>query len=53
MVWIWTMNILFFTHPYPNYVPDLLMHGLRKILGEQLVDYPRKTSVYEGVLGLP
>jgi hypothetical protein len=46
------MNILFITHPYPNYVPDLLMHGLRKLLGEHLVDYPRKACVYEGVLGL-
>lgn len=46
------MNILFITHPYPNYVPDLLMHGLRKLLGECLVDFPRKTCVYEGVLGL-
>ena len=46
------MNILFITHPYPNYVPDLLLHGLRKIMGPMVVDYPRKTCVYEGVLGL-
>ncbi len=46
------MKILFITHPYPNYVPDLLLHGLRKLLGENLVDYPRKDCVYEGVLGL-
>jgi hypothetical protein len=45
-------NILFFTHPYPNYVPDLLLHGLRKLLGPQVVDYPRKNCLYEGVLGL-
>jgi hypothetical protein len=46
------MNILFVTHPYPNYVPDLLLHGLRKLLGASVVDYPRKACVYEGVLGL-
>lgn len=46
------MNILFFTHPYPNYVPDLLLHGLRKLLGSKVVDYPRKECLYRGVLGL-
>jgi hypothetical protein len=46
------MKILFVTHPYPNYVPDLLMHGLRKLIGDDLVDYPRKACVYDGVLGL-
>jgi glycosyltransferase involved in cell wall biosynthesis len=47
-----TMNILFVTHPYPNYVPDLLLHGLRKLLGASVVDYPRKDCIYEGILGL-
>jgi hypothetical protein len=46
------MNILFLTHPYPNYVPDLLLHGLRKLIGPAVVDYPRKDCVYDGVLGL-
>jgi hypothetical protein len=46
------MKILFFTHPYPNYVPDLLLHGLRKQLGPNVVDYPRKDCLYQGVLGL-
>jgi hypothetical protein len=46
------MNILFFTDPYPNYVPDLLLHGLRKLLGSKVVDYPRKDCLYRGVLGL-
>lgn len=46
------MKVLFVTHPYPNYVPDLLMHGLRKLLGADAVDYPRKACLYEGVLGL-
>jgi hypothetical protein len=46
------MNILFITHPYPNYVPDLLLHGLRKLIGPSVVDFPRKDCLYEGVLGL-
>jgi hypothetical protein len=46
------MRILFVTHPYPNYVPDLLLHGLRKRMGSEVVDFPRKTCLYEGVLGL-
>jgi hypothetical protein len=46
------MKILFLTHPYPNYGPDLLLHGLRKLLGPTVVDFPRKDCVYEGVLGL-
>ncbi len=46
------MNILLITHSYPNYVPDLLLHGLRKLVGPTVVDYPRKDCLYEGVLGL-
>ena len=46
------MKILFVTHPYPNYVPDLLLHGLRKLFGDNVVDFPRKDCLYNGVLGL-
>jgi glycosyltransferase involved in cell wall biosynthesis len=46
------MKLLFLTHPYPNYVPDLLLHGLRKLIGPAVVDYPRKDCLYDGVLGL-
>jgi len=46
------MKILFVTHPYPNYLPDLLLHGLRKLLGPAVVDFPRKECLYNGVLGL-
>ena len=46
------MKILFLTHPYPNYVPDLLLHGLRKLFGPAVVDYPRKDCLYNGILGL-
>lgn len=52
MVWSLLMNILFITHPYPNYVSDLLLHGLRKLMGPKVVDYPRKNCVYDGILGL-
>ncbi|MFQ3574251.1 MAG: glycosyltransferase [Thermodesulfovibrionales bacterium] len=45
------LRILFLTHPYPNYVPDLLLHGLRKLLGERVIDYPRKECLYKGFLG--
>lgn len=40
-------------HPYPSYVADLLLHGLRKLLGERAVDYPRKDVLYEGICGQP
>jgi len=46
------MRILFITHPYPNYMPDLLLHGLRKLLGSDVVDFPKKDCLYEGLLGL-
>lgn len=46
------MKILFLVHAYPNYVPDLLLHGLRKLFGPSVVEYPRKGCLYEGVLGL-
>ena len=46
------IKILFLTHPYPNYVPDLLLHGLRKLFGPNVVDFPRKDCVYDGILGL-
>lgn len=46
------MRILVLGHPYPNYVPDLLLHGLRHLLGAQAVEYPRKDCLYDGVVGL-
>lgn len=44
------MNILFVTHPFPNFVPDLLLHGLRKLWGKAVVEFPRKESLYKGEL---
>ncbi len=45
------MNILFLTHSYPNFVPDFLLHGLRKLLGARVVDYPRKDCLYQSMQG--
>jgi hypothetical protein len=45
------MKVLFITHSYPNYAPDLLLHGLRKLMGDAVVDYPKKDCLYQGVLG--
>ena len=46
-------SILMLCHQKPNYIPDLLLHGLRKLLGVAVVDYPRKTALYDGCLGQP
>jgi hypothetical protein len=48
-----TKKILLLCHAKPNYVPDLLLHGLRKLLGAAVVDYPRKDALYDGCLGQP
>jgi hypothetical protein len=47
------MKILLLTSAYPNMVPDFLLHGMRKLLGDDAVDYPRKHPLYEGVCGQP
>jgi hypothetical protein len=44
------MKILFLTSPFPNFVPDLLLHGLRKLLDDEVIDYPRKDCLYSGDL---
>ena len=46
------MKILFLTDSHPNYVPDLLLHGLRKLIGQDVIDYPKKQCLYDGVIGL-
>lgn len=47
------MKILMLCHSYPNYVPDLLLHGLRALFGMSVVDEPRKDVLYNGILGQP
>jgi hypothetical protein len=44
------MKILFLTSPFPNFVPDLLLHGLRKLMDSEVIDFPRKDSLYKGDL---
>ena len=44
------MKILFLTSPFPNFVTDLLLHGLRKLLENEVIDFPRKDSLYSGEL---
>lgn len=43
------MNILFLIQPKPNFVPDFLLHGLRKLYGNKVVDYPKKECLYSGL----
>lgn len=43
-------KILFLIHPFPNFVPDLLLHGLRKLFGTNVIEYPVKESLYKGQL---
>jgi hypothetical protein len=39
-------NILFLTSPASDYLADSLLHGLRSLLGGQVVDYPRCDVLY-------
>ncbi len=44
------MKILFLTAPFPNFVVDLLLHGFRKMFDQEVIDFPRKDSLYSGDL---
>jgi hypothetical protein len=44
------MRVLFLTHSFPNFVPDLLLHGFRKLFGPEAVEFPKKESLYSGDL---
>ena len=46
------MRILFITTLQANYLPDLILHGLRKLMGPDVVDFPKKECLYQGILGL-
>lgn len=43
------MNILFLTVNHEDYLSDSLFHGLRKIYGCNVVDFPKKSSMYKTV----
>lgn len=41
-------RILFLTAPHDDYLADGLLHGLRTLLGTEVVDYPKAEHMYEG-----
>jgi hypothetical protein len=40
------VNALYLTDAYPDYLSDDLLYGLRSVLGDSLVDFPRKDVLY-------
>jgi len=40
------MNILFVAPPIPDFLADSLLHGLRSLLGDVVVDMPRAEQMY-------
>ena len=40
------MRVLFLADPAPDYVADGLLHGLRSLLGADVVDVPRRAPLY-------
>lgn len=45
------MKILFFTTPEADYLQDSVLHGLRCLFGNDLVDYPKKNILYKDYSG--
>jgi hypothetical protein len=43
------VRILFLADPEPDYVADGLFHGLRTLLGADVVDFPKREAMYAGV----
>lgn len=41
------MKILFFTPSAPDYLSDSLFHGLRTLLGDKVLDYPKYEFLYK------
>ena len=41
-------RILFLADPDPDYVADGLFHGLRELLGANVVDWPKRSPMYRG-----
>src|SRR5262249_3229769 len=40
------MKVLYLTERTPDYLSDDLLYGLRRLLGADVVDYPRKDVLY-------
>jgi hypothetical protein len=41
------MRILYLTHEYLDYLSDEVLYGLRFLMGENVVDYPKKEILYQ------
>lgn len=41
------LKILFFTHPYQDYLADSLLHGFKSLNEVVVYDYPRKNILYK------
>ena len=41
------LKILFFTHPYQDYLADSLLHGFKSLEEVKVYDYPRKNILYK------
>ena len=41
-------RLLFLTSPKDDYLSDSVLHGLRSLLGDEVVDFPKKESLYRG-----
>ena len=41
-------RILYFTSPSTDYLADSILHGLRNLCGQDLVDYPKCEVLYKG-----
>lgn len=41
------LKILFFTHPYQDYLADSLLHGFKSLNDVEVYDYPRKNILYK------
>ena len=44
------MKILFLTSEHEDYLADSLFHGLRNLLGEDVIDFPKKDFLYKGFI---
>ncbi|HTX72799.1 MAG TPA: hypothetical protein VMC79_08220, partial [Rectinemataceae bacterium] len=42
------MRILFLTSPSEDYLPDSLLHGLKMLFGDEVVDFPKCEILYRG-----
>lgn len=42
------LKIIYFTSPDPDNLQDAYLHGLRRLFGASVVDYPKKEVMYKG-----